>query len=321
MIGTRRVLFVGNDQLILEIGSRISRRMELGFGICGYLDAGGSGESGAALPIGPCLGSYEELAPVAERVRPDRIVVGSRAGDGLSADLATLLKLVRSGVVIEDARTTYESICGRVSLRELKASPIIFRNELAARPGSVALQSIYANLAGICGFGAALPVLIICAIAIKLNSRGPILEPEIRVGQHGIPFSLKKFRCCRLAKDGPSDSLAGRLTGVGKWLQRLHLVNLPQIVNLLRGEMTLVGPRPESPEFVEELSKYFAYYRQRHTVKPGMTGWSQINSPRTSEDLDSLSQLEYDLYYTKHISLALDAYILLHGVRRLLPFA
>jgi lipopolysaccharide/colanic/teichoic acid biosynthesis glycosyltransferase len=166
-----------------------------------------------------------------------------------------------------------------------------------------------------------MPVLILTAIAIKLTSRGPILQPDIRVGQHGIPFNLNRFRCCHIPRDGAAEVGEERLTLVGRWIRKLHLVNLPQVLNLLRGEMTLVGPRPERPEFVDELSKYFVYYRQRHAVKPGMTGWSQINTSKTGGCADSLTELEYDIYYTKHISLALDAYILLHGIRQVLPFA
>jgi lipopolysaccharide/colanic/teichoic acid biosynthesis glycosyltransferase len=304
MMGTRKILFVGNDVLTEEIAARIHLHPELGFGICGFLESRTGGQDRVPEFTGECLGSSDDLATVAEQLRPNRIVIGAqdrRAG----LPVQTLLKLVRSGILIEEAATTYEAICGRVS----------------SRPGSLALQSIYANLVGISGIVAASPVLILVALAVKLTSRGPVLEPDVRVGQHGIPFSLNKFRCHRVPGDGAGNSLEERLTPVGRWLQKLHLVNLPRVFNLLRGEITLVGPRAERPEFVEELTKYFAYYRQRHSVKPGMTGWSQINSSTPEKRIDPLCQLEYDLYYTKHISLALDAYILLHGIRRLLPFA
>jgi lipopolysaccharide/colanic/teichoic acid biosynthesis glycosyltransferase len=320
MIGTQKTLFVGKDNLMNTIADRILRHPELGIEIRGFLKYGsGSGVDENPAHVEP-LGTWEDLAMVAERERPDRIVVatGDRRG---KLPIGTLMNLARQGIRVEDAATTYESICGRVSSRELTASQIIFRNELASRPGSLALQSIYANLAGITGFVLALPALILSALAVRLTSRGPVFEPDIRVGQHGVPFRLNKFRCHRLAGDKPASSLEERLTPVGSLLRKLHLVNLPRVINLVRGEITLVGPRPERPEFVEELSRYFAYYRQRHSVKPGITGWSQINAPQTGQAVDTLTQLEYDLYYTKHISLALDAYILLHGIRQLLPFA
>jgi lipopolysaccharide/colanic/teichoic acid biosynthesis glycosyltransferase len=323
MLGTQNILFVGKDEIIEEIASRIRLHPELGFGISGYLDTqmdGQTGQNEDGSALGECLGLSEDLAIVVQRVRPKRIVIGVR---DRRADLpvATLLTLVRSGITIEDAATTYEAICGRVSSAQLRASQIIFRNELASRPGSLALQSIYANLVAISGIALTSPVLILGAIAVKLTSRGPVLEPDTRIGQHGIPFNLNKFRCHRLPANSSCESFEERLTPVGKWLQMLHFENLPRVLNLLRGEITLVGPRPEKPEFVDELTTYFAYYRQRLSVKPGLTGWSQINLSDSGQSTDSLVQLEYDLYYTKNISLALDAYILLHGIRQVLPFA
>jgi lipopolysaccharide/colanic/teichoic acid biosynthesis glycosyltransferase len=309
MIGTQRILFVGKDDLMEAIAERIDLHPELGFEICGALESGQTRD----------VDGPDGLAALTERLRPQRIVVATQDLQG-ELPVETLMNLVRKGVRVEEAATTYESICGRVSSRELSASQIIFRNELASRPGSLALQSVYTNLIGITGFVLALPILILSAIAVKLTSRGPIFEPDLRVGQHGIPFSLNKFRCHQTTGDMLCQSRQERATPVGRILQRLHLVNLPRVINLLRGEITLVGPRPERPEFVEELSHYFPYYRQRHSVKPGITGWSQIKTEQGGQ-ADTLRQLEYDLYYTKHISLALDAYILLHGIRQLLPFA
>jgi lipopolysaccharide/colanic/teichoic acid biosynthesis glycosyltransferase len=309
MIGTQRILFVGKDDLMEAIAERIDLHPELGFEICGSLESGQTRD----------VDGPDGLAALTERLRPQRIVVATQDLQG-ELPVETLMNLVRKGVRVEEAATTYESICGRVSSRELSASQIIFRNELASRPGSLALQSVYTNLIGITGFVLALPILILSAIAVKLTSRGPIFEPDLRVGQHGIPFSLNKFRCHQTTGDMLCQSRQERATPVGRILQRLHLVNLPRVINLLRGEITLVGPRPERPEFVEELSHYFPYYRQRHSVKPGITGWSQIKTEQGGQ-ADTLRQLEYDLYYTKHISLALDAYILLHGIRQLLPFA
>jgi lipopolysaccharide/colanic/teichoic acid biosynthesis glycosyltransferase len=321
MMGTREVLFVGSDELILETASRIRRHSELGYGIRGYLDNGQGSAESTGSSLGNLLGTVEDLASVAERVRPDCIVFSERNRHERTLPVQTLLRLERSGATIEESASMFEVVCGRVSSRNLKASQIVFRNDLASRPGSLALQSVYTNLAAFLAFPVCLPLLVLSAIAIKLTSRGPILEPDIRLGQYGIPFNLNKFRCHYESAGASRESLESRVTPAGKWIQRFHLVNLPRILNLLRGEMTLVGPKPERPEFAEELSKYFPFYRQRHAVKPGITGWSQINTSKSNDVGDSLADLEYDIYYTKHISLALDAYILLHEVRRLLPFA
>jgi lipopolysaccharide/colanic/teichoic acid biosynthesis glycosyltransferase len=320
MIGTHKILFVGKDELMDAIAERIHLHPEQGFTICGYVAYGQESEGDAGTSAVKRIGSGEELAEVIARVEPDRIVVATQDKRG-GLPIALLLNLVRNGVQVEEAAAMYESTCGRVSSRELSASQIIFRNELASRPGSLALQSVYANLVGITAFVTALPLLILSAVAVKLTSRGPIFEQDTRVGQHGIPFNLNRFRCHQVGKDNAYGSLEASLTPVGRWLQKLHLVHLPRVINLVRGEITLVGPRPERPEFVEELSTYFSYYGQRHSVKPGITGWSQINTPKPGKRVDTLMQLEYDLYYTKNISLALDAYILLHEIRQVLPFS
>jgi lipopolysaccharide/colanic/teichoic acid biosynthesis glycosyltransferase len=302
ILRAQRILFIGKDDLLNAIADRIGRHPELGVEVCGHVQM------------------TSDLPKIFRDLRPNRIVV---ANDEQLGDLSfeALREMLRCGVRVEEAASAYESICGRVSTRNLSATQIIFGNELASRPGSIALQSIYTNLVGLAGFIIFLPLLALVALAVKLTSRGPVFEQDVRVGQHEVPFRLNKFRCHHLAGDQKDFSLEERLTAVGHWLKKLHLVHLPYVINLLRGEISLVGPRPEKAEFVDELSQYFPYYRQRHSVKPGITGWGQINTSSGEQSTDTLRQLEYDLYYTKHISLALDAYILLHGIRQLLPFA
>ncbi|MDQ6679193.1 MAG: sugar transferase [Acidobacteriota bacterium] len=316
-IGLQRVLFLGWDAATEEISGRIQSHPELGFAVAGYLAAA----SGDPVPVhrssGPYLGSIEDLDRVAATLHPTRIIVAT-ANRASELPMASLLRLSRAGILVEEVATAYEAVCGRVCSHELKPSQIIFFNELGDKPGSVALQSIYTNLLALAAIIITSPLLILIALAVKLTSRGPLLERDIRVGLHSIPFSLHRFRCHRA--DPAAHDREQLLTPVGRLLQRLHLVNLPRLFNLLRGEITLVGPRPERPEFVEELTRYFAFYQQRHSIKPGMTGWSQIHSQSPGGTANSLIQLEYDLYYTKYISLALDAYILLHGIRAMLPF-
>ena len=316
MIGTRNILFVGEDSSLEEIAARIQSHPELGFGVCGFIS---DFSSQSVTALGEYLGPTGDLEEVAERSKPDRIVIG-RLERGHTLPVSSLIRLARRGILVEEVATTYESVCGRVCSGALRPSQILFHNEMGSRPGSVALQSIYTNLLALFAIIVASPLLILGSIAVKMTSQGPLFDVDIRLGQHGIPFNLNRFRCHRAA-DYPGEPLERRLTGVGKFLCKMHLAHLPRLFNLFRGEITLVGPRPERPEFAEELARYFAYYQQRHSVKPGMTGWSQINTATPEKRIDSRIQLEYDLYYTKHISLALDAYILLHGIRRILPFA
>jgi lipopolysaccharide/colanic/teichoic acid biosynthesis glycosyltransferase len=319
MIGAQNVLFIGTDVVLEEIAARMHDRPELGFHVCGFLADPADFDLSANTALGDCLGPLTDLPGAAGRLKVNRIIVGLKDRRQNLA-IADLLQLSRKGILIEEAATAYESVCGRVCSRKLRPSQVIFRNELAIRPGSMALQSVYSNLLALSAIIVTSPLMILLAVAVKVTSRGPIIEEDVRLGQHGIPFNLNRFRCHRVAEGSTAESIEARLTPAGKWLRKLHLANLPMLFNLLRGEITLVGPRPERPEFAEELSQFFAFYRQRHSVKPGMTGWSQINTP-AERRTDSLIQLEYDLYYTKHISLALDAYILLHNVRKILPFA
>ncbi len=160
-----------------------------------------------------------------------------------------------------------------------------------------------------------LPLWPIIALFIKINSKGPVFYTQERVGKNESVFSLFKFRSMidKAEKDGAAwaDENDKRITFVGKMLRKLHLDELPQLLNVIKGEMSLVGPRPERPEFVEELKKKIPYYSLRHFMKPGLTGWAQVNYAYASSLKDSREKLEYDLYYISHMNLLLDARILL----------
>ena len=312
---SQQILFVGFDSVSEEIAERVATRPELGYQVAGYVSDDSRLPDSSAVRW---LGSSDQLEEIAGRFLRPRLIVAAATRE-FERPLAALLRIAHAGSPVEESASVYETVCGRVCSRQLRPNQIIFFNELPAKPGSVALQSIYTNFLALGAILITSPLLLLAAIAVKLTSRGPVLERDMRVGLHGIPFSLHRFRCHRLNQAARTqDEL---LTPVGKLLQAVHLVNWPRLFNLLRGEITLVGPRPEKPEFAAELSRYFAYYGQRHSIKPGMTGWSQINVRGEGLETDSLRELEYDLYYTKHISLPMDAYILLHGIRALLPFA
>jgi len=195
-------------------------------------------------------------------------------------------------------------------VEQLRPSDVIFHDTVGPRPNNVALQSIYTNLVALCLFAALLPFLPVVALAIKLTSPGPVFERETRLGFRGVPFTLFRFRCA-IVEHG-----CRKITRVGYWLRRLHLVNLPQLWNVVRGEMALIGPRPERKEFVRVIGEVIPFFAQKQCVKPGLTGWSQINC-RNEQAIDTVRALEYDLYYIKNISLALDAYIVLQALKNL----
>jgi exopolysaccharide biosynthesis polyprenyl glycosylphosphotransferase len=165
--------------------------------------------------------------------------------------------------------------------------------------------------------------MLLTALAVRLSSPGPILYSQKRVGLNGRPFMVYKFRSMYVDAEARTGAVWAkkddpRITPVGKWLRKLRLDELPQMWNVVRGDMSVVGPRPERPEFVELLNHQIPYYRQRLAVKPGITGWAQINHKYGDTQLDAMIKLEYDLYYIKHLAPALDFYIIFHTIKVML---
>ncbi len=301
--GTERILFLGTNTAVEQIVRMISERTDLGISVVGYVDD--NRPAGSLLEGFPVLGPARCLLQIVAQTKPQRIVIGvTDWREGLPVD--ALLELRLTGVGIESAGGLYEALCGRFCLSELRPSELIFSNVLSVRPGSLALQSIYTNLIGLAGLVLAAPMMLLIAAAIKLSSCGPVMAPQQRVGFNGIPFTLLRFRVSRAD---------GTRTAVGRWLERWHLYALPQLLNVVRGEMALVGPRPERPEFAQVLSSVLPYYAQRHSVKPGMMGWSQIHGQYLDSVRDTMAGLEYDLYYIKNISIFLDIYIILRTLK------
>ena len=306
-LGARRVVFYGASPSALEAGRNLALHPELGYSMAGYIDD--EHPRGTPLDGAPVLGSSAELGRVVSEVHPDRIVV-ALAERRKALPFDELLDLQFSGIQIQPVAELYEVACDRVCVAELLPSRLIFSDELGARRGAIALQAIYSNVAALAGLALLAVVALPIAAAIKLSSRGPVIDAQERWGLNLIPFMLYRFRC---------RSADGRLTFPGRWLRRLRLDGLPQLVNVIRGEMALVGPRPHRPEFIPVLMKELPYYGQRHAVRPGILGWSQLNCDYDAELTDARESLEYDLYYIKHMSAGLDAYITLHSLMEI-PF-
>lgn len=306
-----RVLFIGVDPVVRESARRLkdlgpSRSQCLPIGFVDDRLARGDSLFGE-----PVLGTTDELAEIAAAKRPDRIVLG-RPDDYQRLPVRTLFELRMAGVRVEPAGELYERLFGRVAVQHLRPQSLLYQAQWGSRPRSVALQSVYTNLIALAAAVVLGPLMGILAIAVKLSSAGPVLERCVCVGFEGLPFTLFRFRCRRLKRRNGIVEFSP--TALGRWLERLRLDRLPQLLNVLRGEMSLIGPRPHRVEYARVLSQWFPYYRQRHTVKPGLTGWEQINRKGSVEPANARVALEYDLYYIKHISASLDAYILLHSL-------
>jgi lipopolysaccharide/colanic/teichoic acid biosynthesis glycosyltransferase len=164
--------------------------------------------------------------------------------------------------------------------------------------------------------------MLLAAIGVRLTSHGPVLCRQKLVGVNGSIFTRYKFRSIDTGAEAENGAVRDnpRVTPLGRWLRKLRIDELPQLWNVLRGEMSIVGPRPERPEFVSVLADRVPYYRQRNCVKPGITGWAQINNEYDDGPEDSVIKLEYDLYYIKHISMSLDAYIIFHTLKTMVRF-
>ncbi len=315
-IGAERLLFLGCSSVVEEIIAHVGQHPELGLSVAGVL-----GEDGAEPPAcdhALILGTVKDLPATEQQIKPDRIVVGLS-----DFPVRELLDARFHGIAVEEAASTYEAAFSRVCTRELRPSQLIFTHEFGPRRSRVALQSIYSFVFALIAAVVTLPLMLIVAVLVRLTSAGPVLYRQQRVGLHDVTFTLLKFRS--MYKDAElatgavwADKDDPRVTPVGRWLRRLRLDELPQLFNVLRGEMAIVGPRPERPEFVKILMEKIPYFHHRHCVRPGITGWAQINHKYGNTIEDSITKLEYDLYYIKNLDPAFDAFIIFHTLKVML---
>ncbi|MGH9662204.1 MAG: exopolysaccharide biosynthesis polyprenyl glycosylphosphotransferase, partial [Bryobacteraceae bacterium] len=316
-MGGMRLLFVGANPVILEMAGHILEHPELGLSIAGYVV-----DEPIALVGGEKLGAVNQVREVVTQVKPDRVVIGLTERRQ-KLPVQDLLELRFAGFHIEEAGTAYENVCSRICTKELRPSQLIFTADMGPPPRDVLLQSVMNRSLSLVGVILTLPIMALVALLVKWTSPGPILYRQSRVGRDGALFTVYKFRSMRNDAEAESGAVWAvkddpRSTPIGRWLRMLRLDELPQLFNVLRGNMSLVGPRPERPEFVKILSEQIPYYRQRLCVRPGITGWAQINHKYGNSVEDTIIKLEYDLYYIKHISPSLDAYIIFHTLKTIL---
>lgn len=318
-LGTQRVLFLGAAPVSQEIAAHLVARPEIGMSVLGYIDDCGDL---AELPGGKMLGRIADLTSVAQTLQPDLVVVGMTERRR-ELPMLEMLRLRFTGVRFEEAAVTFEAAFGRVSTRQMQPSRLVFSSDLGPRKGSLFWHSLYSLPIAAAILIVTSPVMLLAAVLVKLTSPGPILHRQKRVGINGKVFTLYKFRSMYVdaeARTGPVWAKRDdpRITPVGKWIRRFRIDELPQLLNVLRTEMGLVGPRPERPEFVEKLAAEIPYYSYRHCVRPGVTGWAQINYKYGDTMEDVIMKLEYDLYYIKNLAVSLDFYIIFHTLKVML---
>jgi sugar transferase (PEP-CTERM system associated) len=312
-----RVLVVGVGPVARSIAELVSTSSRP-FTIIGFLDdALGAVDS---LPEGyKLLAKTKDLTAIVEETHPDLLVVAQIERRGQFPAKALLDCRLR-GIQVEDWPTFYEKATGKILVTSLRPSWLIFSDGFVKTRRTEVVKGFLDMSLAFLGLVLALPVMTAVAIAIKLDSRGPILFRQPRLGQNGSVFILNKFRSMRQDAErdtGPvwAQDRDPRITRIGAILRRTRLDELPQLFNVLVGHMSFIGPRPERPEFVYELQKVIPFYMERLSVKPGITGWAQVKYRYGASVDDALQKLQYDLYYIKNLSLFLDLLILLNTVQ------
>lgn len=259
------------------------------------------------------VGDYTQICSIARAGGVDRIIVALDERRG-KFPLEQLLSCRLNGIRVEDGMAFTEQLAGKLSVENLHPSVLIFSDGFKRSAIFKQMKRVFDILASAVGLTLFFPFGLIIALAIRLDSKGPILYRQERVGKDGRIFRLLKFRsmCMDAEESGPVWARVNdpRITRVGRMIRKLRLDEIPQMINVLKGEMSFVGPRPERPFFTEQLKIEIPYFSQRHVTKPGITGWAQICYRYGSSKEDALEKLKYDLYYIKHMSLFFDLVII-----------
>jgi sugar transferase (PEP-CTERM system associated) len=309
--------------VVLGAGARAERLKVLsktpgaGFAVVGYVSMS---EANRIIPEAIARDAIYNLADHVVLLNASEVVLALEERRN-ALPLKDLLRIKTTGVHVNEISTFLERETGRVDLDSVNPSWLIFSDGFSS--GRM-LSSMFKRLFDICAslvlLIITLPVVIIGAILVKLDSRGPAFYRQRRVGLYGTGFDVIKLRSMRLDAEAPGVAVWAekddpRITRIGRFMRKTRIDELPQCWNVLKGEMSFVGPRPERPTFVDDLEAKLPYYAERHMVKPGLTGWAQINYPYGASIEDSRQKLEYDLYYAKNYSIFLDLLILLQTAR------
>lgn len=311
-----RLLLVGVSGAAFDLARELGERTERAVEVVGFI-------SPDPVPGDErIIGTIEDIPAIVRARNVDCVVVSLADARG-TLPMDKLLEMKLEGVAFDHLASVYEQYTGRIAVENLRPSWLIFsdgfRKARALRAAKRALDVTGAAI----GIVLSLPIMLLTAGLVTATSPGPALYRQRRVGQYGRVFTLRKFRSMREDAEAKTGAVwAGegdeRVTAVGRALRKSHIDELPQLWNILVGDMSLVGPRPERPEFVKDLKRDIPFYGQRHIVRPGLTGWAQVCCPYGSSVEDSLKKLQYDLFYIKHMSLALDAYVALRTVKNVI---
>ncbi|MFO7784415.1 MAG: TIGR03013 family XrtA/PEP-CTERM system glycosyltransferase [Thermodesulfobacteriota bacterium] len=316
---SNKALIVGTGALAGDILDAVTRRGDLSYDIRGILGHPKEQPAITNTQDIPVRKGFEGLCDLAEAEEAESIIVALDDKRGIMP-YQELLRCKIRGLTVVDGESFYEQVTGKLLVEKINPSWLIF-SEGFRKP---LLSRLMKRAVGLClsvlMLIVLLPLMAVVALAIKLDSRGPVIFSQDRVGENEQEFMLHKFRSMREDAEkatGPvwAQEDDTRITRVGRVIRKLRIDELPQLWNVLKGDMSFVGPRPERLFFVEKLKKSVPYYSERHSVKPGITGWAQVKYPYGDSEEDALEKLKYDLYYIKNMSLILDLIIIFHTVK------
>lgn len=320
-----RVLVIGASDLGVAVAAEIRDRANMGTEFVGFLsddpELRQRGDSVAGFPV---LGRVHQIEKIVKELRIECIVVASKGRDEHFPAEVLLAGKVR-GRSIESGMAFYERLTGRIYLRDLRPSYLIFSDGFQLGSIATGFKRCLDFSLAVLGLIVSIPLFCLCAIAIRLDSKGPVFYRQDRLGQDGRPLRLWKLRSMKPdaeAESGPAFAAEddARITRVGRVLRKTRLDELPQLMNVIQGDMSLVGPRPERPEFIEELSAMYPYFKLRTALKPGITGWAQIHRGYVGDAEGFEEKLALDLFYMKRRSIAMDLLILWQTVKTVALF-
>ena len=316
-IGHReRLLLVGTSAATVSLANELKARKDLGIEIVGFVDHMQRRISTADFEV---LGTLDDIPEIVRAQAVDRVVVSlSDARGRLPMD--QLLQMKLDGVRFDHLASVYEECTGKIAVENLRPSWFIFSSGFRKSRSLEAAKRAMDIMMSLIGIVLTAPIMLMVAALVRVTSPGPVIYQQQRVGKNGRVFTLYKFRSMRNDAEkhtGAVWATAGdtRVTPIGRFLRKARLDELPQFWNVLRGDMSFVGPRPERPEFVNELTRQIPFYGERHTVRPGLTGWAQVTFRYGATVEDSMEKLQCDLFYIKNLSIALDLFVILKTIQ------
>ena len=317
-MGPREHLIVGTSAAGITLARELFDRKELGVDLVGFVDAD-PGKVGMPVINPGVIGTIDDIPTIVREKRIDRVVVSLADARG-QLPMQKLLEIkLRGGVAFDHLASVYEEYTGKIAVENLRPSWLIFSSGFKKGLILPIVKRTVDVVAAAIGLILTAPLLVLVAALVKLSSRGPALYHQERVGKDGRPFTIHKFRSMRVdaEKNGAVWATAGdnRVFPFGRLMRKTRLDEIPQLLNVLIGDMSLIGPRPERPVFVEQLTEQIPFYGQRHVVKPGLTGWAQVRYSYGASVEDAMQKLQYDLFYIKNQSLALDLYVALKTIK------